>query len=87
MQVFYHLGGLGEAMYYALGAEELFDITSKSEFVETLIGACWRLFGCLEPRPTNLPLSLLSLCFALPSSALCPVSYSLVCVHPSLGVS
>lgn len=39
-KVFYHLGGLGEAMYYALGAEELFDVTSKSEFVETLIAKC-----------------------------------------------
>jgi hypothetical protein len=26
-------------MYYALGAGELFDITAKNEFVETLIGA------------------------------------------------
>lgn len=25
-------------MYYALGAGDLFDITAKSEFVETLIG-------------------------------------------------
>lgn len=39
-KVFYHLGGLGEAMYYALGAEELFDITSRTEFVETLIAKC-----------------------------------------------
>jgi 26S proteasome regulatory subunit N2 len=39
-KVFYHLGGLGEAMYYALGAEELFDITARTEFVETLIAKC-----------------------------------------------
>jgi 26S proteasome regulatory subunit N2 len=37
-QVFYHLGDYKEAMDYALKAEEYFDISNHSEYVDTLIG-------------------------------------------------
>ena len=37
--MFYHLGELGDALTYALGAGPLFDVTEESEFVTTLLGA------------------------------------------------
>lgn len=37
-QVFYHLGELDDALTYALGAGQLFDITEKTEYVQTLLG-------------------------------------------------
>lgn len=36
-QVYYHLGELGDALTYALGAGELFNVEDSSEFVDTLI--------------------------------------------------
>ena len=36
-QVYFHLGEYNEAMQFALGAGELFDLTAKTEFVETII--------------------------------------------------
>ena len=39
MQVFYYLRELDEALNYALGAGTLFDISEKTEYVQTLIGA------------------------------------------------
>eukprot|EP01110_Echinostelium_bisporum_P006929 TRINITY_DN27017_c0_g1_i1.p1 TRINITY_DN27017_c0_g1~~TRINITY_DN27017_c0_g1_i1.p1 ORF type:complete len:263 (+),score=28.68 TRINITY_DN27017_c0_g1_i1:55-843(+) len=36
-KVYYHLGENAEAMNFALGAGKLFDVTSKSEYVETLV--------------------------------------------------
>ena len=39
MQVFYYLRELDEALNYALGAGAAFDISEKSEFVSTIIGA------------------------------------------------
>ena len=36
--MFYHLGELDDALTYALGAETLFDLTEKSEYVQTLLG-------------------------------------------------
>lgn len=36
-QVYYHLGELGDALTYALGAGELFNVEESSEFVDTLI--------------------------------------------------
>eukprot|EP00164_Ancoracysta_twista_P002156 GFYU01002846.1.p1 GENE.GFYU01002846.1~~GFYU01002846.1.p1 ORF type:complete len:990 (+),score=411.16 GFYU01002846.1:151-3120(+) len=36
-KVFYHLGELDDALSYALGAGSLFDITAKTEYVETLV--------------------------------------------------
>lgn len=38
VQVFYHLGELDDALTYALGADTLFDINEKSEYVQTLLG-------------------------------------------------
>lgn len=38
LQVFYHLGELDDALTYALGAETLFDLNEKSEYVQTLLG-------------------------------------------------
>lgn len=39
-KVFYHLEELDEALKYALGSGDYFDINAKSEFVETLISKC-----------------------------------------------
>ncbi|XP_049848626.1 uncharacterized protein LOC126315417 [Schistocerca gregaria] len=39
-KVFYYLGAFSDAMFYALRAEELFDITAENEFVETLVVKC-----------------------------------------------
>ena len=39
VQVFYHLGELDDALTYALGAGQLFDINEQSEYVQTLLGA------------------------------------------------
>uniref|UniRef100_A0A061QUJ8 26S proteasome non-ATPase regulatory subunit 1 homolog n=1 Tax=Tetraselmis sp. GSL018 TaxID=582737 RepID=A0A061QUJ8_9CHLO len=36
-KVFYHLGELDDALTYALGADLLFDINEKSEYVQTLL--------------------------------------------------
>ncbi|KAJ1554728.1 proteasome regulatory particle base subunit, partial [Cladochytrium tenue] len=37
--VYYHLGELDESLSFALGADTLFDINSKDEYVETIIAA------------------------------------------------
>ena len=37
-KVFFHLGEFTDAMSYALGAGELFDVNGKSEYNETLVG-------------------------------------------------
>ena len=39
-KVFYHLEELDDALKYALGAGELFDISEKNEYVETLLAKC-----------------------------------------------
>lgn len=44
-KVYYHLGEYDESMIFALGAGELFDITAKSEYVETII--CSYVLSCL----------------------------------------
>ena len=36
--MFYHLGELDDALAYALGAGQLFDVNDQSEYVQTLIG-------------------------------------------------
>jgi len=36
--VYYHLGEFDESLTFALGAGNLFDVSSKSEYVETIIG-------------------------------------------------
>lgn len=41
-KVYYHLGEYDESMLFALGSGDLFDITAKDEYVETII--C-ELFG------------------------------------------
>ncbi len=38
MQVHYHLGSYDDALFFALGAQELFDVNEKSEYVDTMIG-------------------------------------------------
>lgn len=38
LQVFYYLRELDEALNYALGAGNAFDINGKSEYVSTIIG-------------------------------------------------
>ena len=37
-KVYYHLGAYDEALNYALGADDLFDVNQRSEYVETIIG-------------------------------------------------
>ena len=37
-KVYYHLDQLDQAMYFALKAGELFDVSKHSEFVDTLVG-------------------------------------------------
>ena len=37
-KVHYHLESYDEALSFALGAEDLFDVTERSEYVETIIG-------------------------------------------------
>ena len=39
-KVHYHLESYDEALSFALGAEELFDVKERSEYVETIIGEC-----------------------------------------------
>ncbi|KAF8251062.1 26S proteasome regulatory complex, non-ATPase subcomplex, Rpn2/Psmd1 subunit [Wilcoxina mikolae CBS 423.85] len=39
-KVYYHLGEYDESMMFALGAGELFNITAKEEYVETIISKC-----------------------------------------------
>lgn len=43
-KVYYHLGAFEDSLTYALGADELFDVSSTSEYVETIIG---KLFSSL----------------------------------------
>lgn len=35
--MYFHLGEYNEALLFALGAEKLFDLSAKTEFVETII--------------------------------------------------
>ncbi|GLV37823.1 Regulatory particle non-ATPase 2 [Carabus blaptoides fortunei] len=39
-KVYYHLGSFEDSLTYALGAGELFDVNSHSEYVETTIAKC-----------------------------------------------
>lgn len=47
-KVYYHLGEYDESMMFALGAGDLFDITAKSEYVETII--CEAISSYRSPR-------------------------------------
>lgn len=38
--MYFHLSDYDQAMSFALGAGDLFDLSEKSEFVETIIGIC-----------------------------------------------
>ncbi|KAI9168528.1 proteasome regulatory particle base subunit [Blastocladiella emersonii ATCC 22665] len=39
-KVYYHLGEFDDSLTFALGAGKLFDLTAKTEFVETIIAKC-----------------------------------------------
>lgn len=39
-KVFYHLGSFEDALTYALGAGNLFDVNARTEYVETIIAKC-----------------------------------------------
>ena len=39
-KVYYHLGAFEESSQYALGANELFDVNSTSEYVSTIVAKC-----------------------------------------------
>lgn len=45
-KVYYHLGSFEDSLTYALGAGDLFDVNSHSEYVETIIGIKYSLI-CL----------------------------------------
>lgn len=38
--MFYHLEELDEALKFALGAGDLFDVSQHTEYVETLVAKC-----------------------------------------------
>ncbi|KAL1140086.1 hypothetical protein AAG570_000018 [Ranatra chinensis] len=39
-KVYYHLGSFSDSLTYALGADSLFDVNSRSEYVDTIIAKC-----------------------------------------------
>lgn len=39
-KVFYHLGSFEDALTYALGAGDLFDVNARNEYVDTIIAKC-----------------------------------------------
>lgn len=39
-KVYYHLGSFDDSLIYALGAGSLFDVNSRSEYVETILSKC-----------------------------------------------
>jgi len=39
-KVFYHLGSFEDALTYALGAGDLFDVNARNEYTETIIAKC-----------------------------------------------
>lgn len=47
-KVYYHLGAMEEAVQFALKAGNLFDISSHSEFVDTIIGTDARVLDDLR---------------------------------------
>ncbi|KAF3099594.1 proteasome regulatory particle base subunit [Orbilia oligospora] len=60
-KVYYHLGAFEDSMMYALGAGDLFDISGKSEFIDTIISKCIDKYISINnppPPPKDLPPSL-----------------------------
>ena len=45
--MFYHLGELNDALSYALGAGQLFDVEEGSEYANTLLGELLRPDCCI----------------------------------------
>jgi 26S proteasome regulatory subunit N2 len=43
-KVFFHLGSFEDSLTYALGAGSLFDVNSRTEYVDTIIGKCFVVF-------------------------------------------
>ena len=39
-KVYYHLGSYEDSLNYALGAGKFFDVSSSSQYVETIIAKC-----------------------------------------------
>ncbi|KAF3938785.1 hypothetical protein ABW19_dt0202434 [Dactylella cylindrospora] len=57
-KVYYHLGAFDDSMMYALGAGNLFDISGKSEFIETTISKCIDKYISIAnppPPPKDMP--------------------------------
>ncbi|KAK6347340.1 proteasome regulatory particle base subunit [Orbilia brochopaga] len=57
-KVYYHLGAFDDSMMYALGAGNLFDISGKSEFIDTIISKCIDKYISLanpSPPPKDVP--------------------------------
>jgi 26S proteasome regulatory subunit N2 len=54
-KVFYHLGGYEMSRDYALGAGSLFDISSSSEYVETIVAQCIDQYTKLHVQKSEHP--------------------------------
>ncbi|KAH8041292.1 hypothetical protein HPB51_014573 [Rhipicephalus microplus] len=50
-KVYYHLGSFEDSLTYALGASELFDVTSSSEYVQTIISKSIDHYTKLRKQP------------------------------------
>ena len=48
LKVYYHLGAFEDSLMYALGAGELFNVNSHSQYVETIIGKPFALKSYFE---------------------------------------
>ncbi|KAI5808617.1 armadillo-type protein [Peziza echinospora] len=53
-KIYYHLQEYDESMAFALGAGELFDITAKGEYVETIISKCIDKYIAISTANANI---------------------------------
>ncbi|KAJ3005211.1 proteasome regulatory particle base subunit [Thoreauomyces humboldtii] len=54
-KVYYHLGEFDEALSFALGAEKLFDLNAKTEYVETIIAKCIDKYIAIRVQQSEKP--------------------------------
>lgn len=61
-KVYHHLGSFEDSLTYALGAGNLFDVMSNSEYVQTTIAKCMDFYsqqqvaqaeGCADVKPVD----------------------------------
>jgi hypothetical protein len=54
-KVYYHLGSFEDSLTYALGAGDLFDVNSRTEYVDTTIGKpIYFVFVLIKPKCNRL---------------------------------